>query len=152
EAVLQRYHESVRREVLLDQRRRPFGVIGLHRHEGDVDRLLARQPLHLGEVHGLGILDRDLLLRRHAVEGKTLAPDGLAVLRPEADQGDVLAGMGEPAADISAQRSNSDDCNPLAHFPSSLMFAPLPVSSRAQRGTFSHYRESSLAALGMTRA
>src|ERR1041384_8089966 len=55
-------------QVLLDQGRRPFGVVGLHRHEGDVDRLLARQVLHLGEMHGLGVLDRDLLLWRDAVE------------------------------------------------------------------------------------
>ena len=94
QAVLQRHDEAVGRQVLLDQRRRPFGVVGLHRDEGDVDRLLARQVLHLGEMHGLGVLDRDLLLRRDAIELQPAAADGLDVLRPEVDQGDVLAAYG----------------------------------------------------------
>ena len=40
QAVLQRHHEAVRREIRRDQRRRPFGVVGLDRDERDVDRLL----------------------------------------------------------------------------------------------------------------
>jgi hypothetical protein len=61
----------------------------------------------------LADLDRDLLFRRDAVERQALAADGLDVLRPEVDQGDVLAGMGEPAADISAQRADADDRDSL---------------------------------------
>src|SRR5215203_146019 len=87
-------------QVLLDQRRRPFGVVGLHGDEGDVDRLLARQRLHLGEMHGLGVLDRDLLFRRDAIEFEPARADRLDVLRPEIDQGHVLTGLRQVAADI----------------------------------------------------
>ena len=145
QAVLQRHDVAVGRQVLLDQRRRPFGVVGLHRYEGDVDRLLARQVLHLGEMHGLGVLDRDLLLRRHAVELQPAAADGLDVFRPEVDQRHVLAGMGEPSTDISTQGARADDRNPLTHcFPLDLDFRT-PHASRGApaRGRARHPRATS---------
>ena len=52
DGVLQGNDETVRRQVLADQRRRPFGVVGLGRDDGDVDRLLARQRFNLGQVQG----------------------------------------------------------------------------------------------------
>jgi hypothetical protein len=39
-AVLQRHDVTVRRQILLDQGGGPGGVVGLHAHEGDVDRRL----------------------------------------------------------------------------------------------------------------
>ena len=48
-AVLQRDDEAVGRQVLRDQRRRPFGVVRLHADEGDVDRLFLRQLLRVGQ-------------------------------------------------------------------------------------------------------
>ena len=84
-----------RREIRLDQRRRPFGVVGLHRDERDVDRLLLGQLLHLGEMHGLRLRDGEFLFGRDAVELEPARADRLDVLGPHVDQGHVVAVMGE---------------------------------------------------------
>src|SRR5471032_540032 len=73
-------------------------------------------------MHGLGVPDRELLLRRHAVELQSVLADGLDVLGPEIDQRHVLARMGKIAADIATQRADTHHCNPLAHVPYSLWF------------------------------
>ena len=79
----------------------------------DVDRRL-RQALHLGEVDDLR-LDRELLLRREPVELEAALADGLDVLGPRIDQRDVVAEVGEGAADIAAERAGAYDCNSFWH-------------------------------------
>src|SRR6478736_2635438 len=49
-AVLQRYDVAVGRQILPDQGGGPGGVVGLHAHEGDVDRFFLRQLLGIGDV------------------------------------------------------------------------------------------------------
>src|SRR5258706_13924608 len=49
-SVLQRHDVAVRRQILLDQGGGPGRVVGLHAHEGDVDRLLLGQLLRVRDV------------------------------------------------------------------------------------------------------
>ena len=113
-AVLQRHDEAVGRQVLPDQHGRPGRVVGLHAHEGDVDRLLLGKLLHLGEVerahrHGelgdlLGVRDAQPVLL-HVVD----------VLGPGIDERHVLARLRHVRARISADRTRPDDGNLAAH-------------------------------------
>ena len=113
-AVLQRHDEAVGRQVLPDQHRRPGRVVGLHAHEGDVDRLLLGELLHLGQVqrahrHGelgdvLGVRDAQPV-RLHVVD----------VLGPGIDERHVLARLRHVRARIPADRSRPDDGNLAAH-------------------------------------
>jgi hypothetical protein len=113
EAVLQRHHVAVGREVRRDQVRRPRGVVGLHRHHGDVER--APVGLQLGEVQDLRPGDDAALGRRHAVQLQPLGADGLDVLRPGVHQGDVLPELRQPAADIASQGACAHDRYPFCH-------------------------------------
>ncbi len=113
-AVLQRHDEAVGRQVLPDQHRCPGRVVGLHAHEGDVDRLLLGELLHLGQVerahrHGefgdlLGVRDAQPV-RLHVVD----------VLGPGIDERHVLARPRHVRARIPADRSRPDDGNLAAH-------------------------------------
>jgi len=49
-AILQRHHETVWRQILPDQHRRPGGVVGFHADESDVDRLFLGELLRVGDV------------------------------------------------------------------------------------------------------
>ena len=59
-AVLQRDDIAARRQILPDQQRRPFGVVGFRADEGDVDRRLLGELLHLGQMQRAH-LDRERL-------------------------------------------------------------------------------------------
>ena len=75
DAVLRRHHEAARCQVLADHARRPHRVVRLHRDEGDVDRLLLRQLLHIGDVHGVdadGAVLRPRSCRRGACPRRAL--------------------------------------------------------------------------------
>ena len=112
--ILRRDDEAVGRQIRPDQGRRPFGVVGLAGHDRDVDRLLLRQRLHLGEVHRRDG-NRAGLLVRHAREMKSVLPDRLDVFGPGIDQRDIVAGARKMTAEISADRARTDDRNALSH-------------------------------------
>ena len=127
-AVLQRHDEAVGRQVLLDHHGRPGRVVGLGAHEGDVDRLLLGELLHLGEVqrphrhrelgHVLGVRDAQAVLL-HVLD----------VRGPGIDEGHVLAGLRHVRARIAADRARPDDGNLAAHG-----FPPEFRIGRAYRG------------------
>ena len=113
-AVLQRHHEAVRRQILADHRGRPFGVVGLHADEGDVDRFALRQFLNLGQMdrldgHGAAFL------RGHAVEADAVLGHVVDMVRPGIDERHILAATGQMAARITADRTGADDDNLLTH-------------------------------------
>ena len=53
-AVLQRNQIAVGGQVLADHHGRPGRVVGLRADEGDVDRLVLAELLHVGEMQGAG--------------------------------------------------------------------------------------------------
>ena len=71
-AVLQRHDISVGRQVLGDQHRRPFRVIGLDRNHRDVDRFMLCEILDLGQMHRLR-LGADIFLLGHAFDREPVA-------------------------------------------------------------------------------
>ena len=106
-AVLQRDDIAVRREILLDHRRRPGGVVGFRADKGDVERLLpwlsccasVRCRARAGTVNGSTsriwvIVSPSLLMC-------------LDMLGPEIDEGHVLAGLDHMRAGIAADRSRA---------------------------------------------
>ena len=113
-AVLQRDDIAVGRQVLPDQGRRPLRVIGFDRDHHDVDRPLLGQLLHLGQMHGLGPGEDELLLG-HSFDRQPVATDRLDVLGPGIDQGHVEPVMRELAAGVAADRAGADHRNALLH-------------------------------------
>ena len=119
QTVLQRHHITVGGEILADHHRRPFGVIGFHRQEGDVDRPLLIQVLQFGDVHGLGGGHGHLFVGGDAVQGQTMGADPRDILRPHVDQGHIVSMLGEMSAHVPAQRADPDDRDSLRHIASS---------------------------------
>ena len=122
-AILQRDDETVGREILLDQHRRPGGVVGLHADKGDVDRLLLGERLRIGDVqrthrHG------EFRLLHCMCHAQPVRPHVLDMRRPRIDESHVLAGLHHMRARITADRAGPDNGDLLAHL-------LLPVSSRA---------------------
>ena len=116
DAVLQRHDIAGRRQILPDHRRRPLGVVRLDRDEGDVDRPLLRELLHLGQVQRLGLRD-DRFLRGDAFERQPVLADRLDMLGPRVDQRHVEPVMREVAAGIAADRAGPDHDDALVrHF------------------------------------
>ena len=133
-AVLQRHAIAVRRQVLLDHRRRPGRVVRFGADEGDVERLLLADLLQLGDVQRA---------HRHG-ERLDLADMGdrqpvllhvLDMLGPEIDKGHVLAGLDHVRPGIAADRPGAHDCDLVAHsFPPALRTHP--AQSDGMRGKF----------------
>ena len=113
-AVLQRDDIAVRRQVLPDQRGRPFRVIRFDRDHRDVDRFLLCELLDFGQMHRLRP-GADVLLRGHALDRQSILADRLDVLGPGVDQGHVEPVMREVAASIAADRTGADHRNALVH-------------------------------------
>src|SRR5579885_3019870 len=113
-AVLQRHDIAGRRQVLLDQPRRPFGVVGFDADEGDVDRLLLGELLRLGQVQGAD-LDVERLRPLVVGDADAVPVDRLDIFRPEVDEGDVFPGLRHMLAGIADDRPRADDDDPLAH-------------------------------------
>ena len=88
----------------------PRGVVGLHRDEGELE--VPRQARGLVEVHG-GWPDDEGIVRTLDVEPVT--PDRLDLLGPRIDEGDVMAGAGQMAAEVAPDRSRSDEHESLRH-------------------------------------
>ena len=113
-AVLQRHDIAVGRQVLLDHHRGPGGVVGLGAHEGDVDRLLLGQLLHVGEVqrpHG----HRELRHVHGVGDAQAVLAHMLDVLGPGVDERHVLARLHHVRARIAADRARPDDGYLAAH-------------------------------------
>ena len=113
-AVLQRHDIAVRRQILLDQHRRPCRVVGFHADKGDVDRLLLGELLRVGDVqraHRHGEL-------RHVPgvgDAQAVLAHVLDMLGPGIDEGHVLAGLHHMRAGIAADRPRSHDRYLPAH-------------------------------------
>jgi hypothetical protein len=113
-AVLQRDDITVRRQILLDQHRRPRGVIGFHAHEGDIDRLLLGKLLGIGDVKGAHRHGEFRLLHRVG-DAQAVLSHVLDMLRPRVDEGYVFAGLHHVGAGIAADRAASDKGDFFAH-------------------------------------
>src|SRR5712675_1679856 len=107
-AVLQRHDVAVRCQILPDQHGGPGGVVGLHAHEGDVDRRLLGQLLRVRDVqraHGNGEF-RDVL---GVGDAQAVFPHMLDMLGPGIDERHVLARLHHMGAGIAADRTRSHD-------------------------------------------
>src|SRR5208282_3269845 len=107
-AILQRDDISARGQVLLDHRRRPGGVVGLHADEGDVDWCLFAELLRLGQMQRAR-LDRERLDNADMGDPQAVLADGVDVFRPRIDIGHVLAGLHHMGTGITANRPCTDD-------------------------------------------
>ncbi len=114
DAVLQRHDVAVGRQVLGDQHRRPFRVIGLDRNHRDVDRFMLCEILDLGQMHRLRF-GADIFLFGYAFDRQTVAADRLDMLGPGVDQRDVEPVMCEMTAGIAADCAGTDHRNTLVH-------------------------------------
>ena len=113
-AVLQRHDVAVRRQILPDQHGGPGRVVGLHAHEGDVDRRLLGELLRVGDVqraHG----DREFRDVHGVGDAQAVLPHVLDMLGPWIDERHVLARLHHMGAGISADRARSDDSDLPAH-------------------------------------
>ena len=99
---------------MVDQHRRPGGVIGLHAHEGDVDRLFLGELLRVGDVerahrHG------EFRFFHCMCHAQAMLAHVLDMGGPRVDEGHVLAGLNHMRAGITANRAGADDRNFSAH-------------------------------------
>src|SRR5258706_1933171 len=107
-AVLQRHDVAVRRQILLDQGGGPGRVVGLHAHEGDVDRLLLGQLLRVRDVqrsHG----NREFCDVPGVGDAQAVLPHVLNMLGPRIDERHVLARLHHMGAGIPADGTRSDN-------------------------------------------
>ena len=120
-AVLGGDDEPVGRQVPEGQLGRPRGVVDLHRDERDLE--VTRQALRLVEMERLG-----MRLERIVGPGDrdTLLADGLDLLGPRIDHGDVVAGPGKERADVASDRAGADEQDLLGH-----VFLPVWCGCRA---------------------
>jgi len=107
-AILQRHAIAAGRQVLLDQRRRPGGVVGLHTDKGDVDRRLFAELLRFGQMQGARPHGERLDIADMG-DPQPVLTDGFDVFRPRIDIGYVLASLHHMRAGITANRSRADD-------------------------------------------
>ena len=126
-AVLQRDDEAAGCEVLPDHRRRPGRVVGLGADEGDVDRPLLGEALQLGHVQGTR-RRRELGHVAQVADAQARCPYRLDVLRPEVDEGHVLAGLCHMGAGIAADCARADNRNPGSHSSFSAFVADPPYT------------------------
>ena len=108
DAVLQRDHEAVGRQMLLDQQGRPAGIEGFHGHEGDVDRPGAGQTLHVGDVQRTGRCVETLGLS-HAGQSEPVSVDRVDIGGPAVDQHNVMSRAREISPHIGADGPRSHD-------------------------------------------
>ena len=107
-AVLQRHDVAVRRQILPDQRGGPGRVVGLHAHEGDVDRRLLGEPLRVRDVqraHG----NREFCDVPGVGDAQAVLPHVLDMLGPWIDERHVLARLHHMGAGIPADGTRSDN-------------------------------------------
>ena len=90
--------------------RRPLRVIDLHGDEGDLE--VAREPLGLVQVHGLGARVERVVRSGHR---DALAADGLHLLGPGVHDRDVVTGAREKGAQVTADRPSADEEHLLGH-------------------------------------
>src|SRR6516164_5235674 len=107
-AILQRHAIPAGGQVLLDHRRRPGGVVGLHADKGDVDRRFFAELLRLGQVQRARP-DGERLDIADMGDPQTVLADGFDVLRPRVDIGYVLAGLHHMSSGITTNRSRAND-------------------------------------------
>src|SRR5262245_10394885 len=148
-AILQRDHVAVGCQILPDQHRCPCRVVRLHAHEGDVDRLLLGELLHVRHVQGAhGHAEfRYVHGMRHA---QAVLSHLLDVGGPRIDERHVLAGLYHMGADIAAHRTRSDNGYLPAHtFPPGILGKTNASATRyglmpASWITFAHFGMSAL--------
>src|SRR5438105_1762319 len=104
DAVLQRDDIAGRRQILADHHRRPFGVVGFDRDEGDVDRPLLGEVLDLGQVQDLRPR-QDELLGGDTVERQPVTTARLDMLGPRVAQRHVQPVMRHVPARVAGDRS-----------------------------------------------
>ena len=96
------------REVLADQRGRPFGVVRLHADEGDVDRLFLGELLRVGHVQRAH-LGGEFRHVADVADLQAVRSHVLDMLGPGIDEGDVLAGLRHVRAGIAADGARPHD-------------------------------------------
>ncbi|HTW50722.1 MAG TPA: hypothetical protein VME45_02365 [Stellaceae bacterium] len=143
-AVLQRDDIAAGCQILLDEPRRPFGVVGFDADKGDVDRRLLGELLRLGEVQRLAF-DRERLRALMVGDADAVAVDRRDVLGPEIDEGDVFPGLRHMCAGIAADRAGTDHDDPLAHrFPPALILLGDRSAADPRFNHNRHYWEGAL--------
>ena len=92
-----------------------FCTVGLHANEGDVDRRLLGDPLHVSDVQGGSHRDRergDVLQVRHRQPG---GAHRLDMCGPAIDERDVVASLHHVRADVTADCASADDGDACGH-------------------------------------
>src|SRR5450432_1380853 len=107
-AILQRHDVAVRRQILPDQRGGPGRVVGLHAHEGDVDRRLLGELLRVRDVQRAH-RNREFRDVLGVGDAQAVLSHVLDMLRPRIDEGHVLARLHHMGAGIAADRTRSDN-------------------------------------------
>src|SRR3982074_2286739 len=115
DAVLQGNHIAAGREIRLDELGRPFGVVGLHAHEGDIHRRLLREGCDLVQMHGFRMGNLPLF-RGHPGELDAVPADGLDMLVPEVDQRHIVAMQRKMSAHIAADGTAAEHHDALTHY------------------------------------
>ncbi len=108
--VLQADEQPVGREVRLDEFAGPARVVGFHRQQHDVERLVQRA--HVAQVIGA---HRHVQLAVGHVDAQPVRAHRLDVLRPLIDEDDVATGLGEIGCGAAAVGAGAEHCDFLAH-------------------------------------
>jgi hypothetical protein len=113
----------------LIQHRRPSGVVRFNTDEGDVDRLLLDELLHVCQMQCAHL---DSEFRHLAQMGNTQACGAhlLHVFRPRIDEGHVLSGLSHMRADVPAERTHAHNRYPWTHWFSPTECSTVPFAVR----------------------
>ena len=114
-AVLQGHDEAVRRQVLGNHRRRPFGVVGLHADEGHVEGFCFRRLLQFGQMQRFyrGRPRFDVAQMRHF---QAVGLHGLDVGGPRVDEGNVFPGPSHMGPRVGADGAGAHDGDFVTHW------------------------------------
>src|SRR3990172_9118402 len=113
DAVLHGYDIALRRQILLDHQRCPFGIIGFGADDRDVDRF-AHETLHFVYVHRFDAHD---MLALGAAQVHPVPVDRVYMFGPGINQHDILSGARKMRSHVTADRACAYECNMLAHVP-----------------------------------
>src|SRR5712692_9519831 len=112
----------------LDELGRPFGIVGLHAHEGDIHWRLLREGCNLMHMHGFRMRNLPLLLG-HPGEFETVLADCLDMLVPEVNHRHVLVMQRKMSAHVAADCAAAEHNDTLTHY-----FLPAYVGDVSRSG------------------